>query len=137
MMGSRPVASSARVEYFIRNRNLVSPRFVRGESWRCEIEMPIHTSRLTSLLSAVSDFDCVPIHTCHILPLAMASLDGRPGVAHALRSIRRSDPLQVLHQIALLRIAESQVELPIVVIHHVKQRGESAVVVEATLLVCP
>ena len=61
-----------------------------------------------------------------------------PGVfAHALRAIRRSDPLQVLHQIALLRIAESQVELPIVVIHHLEQRGESPVVVEAALLVCP
>jgi hypothetical protein len=48
-----------------------------------------------------------------------------------------SDSLQVLDQIFLARIAEVQLEVRIVVVHHVEQGGEASVVVEAALLMRP
>jgi len=47
------------------------------------------------------------------------------------------DSLQVLDQVAFLRRVEVQVEMPIVVIHHVEQGGEASIMVEAALLVRP
>jgi hypothetical protein len=47
---------------------------------------------------------------------------------------RRSNSFQVLDQILLIAITELQVELRIVVVDHVEQRGEPSIVVESTLL---
>ena len=50
---------------------------------------------------------------------------------------RGSNSLQILDQILLVCVAEIQFELRIVVVDHVEQRGEAAVVEEAALLVRP
>jgi hypothetical protein len=49
----------------------------------------------------------------------------------------RSDSLQILDQIVLIRIAEAQIEVDIVVVDHVKQGGEPPVVEEAAFLMRP
>ena len=49
----------------------------------------------------------------------------------------RSDSLQVLDQILFVCLAEVQLEVLVVVVHHVKQRGEPPVVEEPALLVRP
>src|SRR5262249_46755848 len=59
-----------------------------------------------------------------------------PFTAFRLRH-RQSNSFQVLDQILLVGIAELQVELGIVVIHHVQQRGEPSIMVESTLLMRP
>jgi hypothetical protein len=45
--------------------------------------------------------------------------------------------LQVLNQIRLVSIAEVQLEVSIVVIHHLKQSGEASIVKAATILMRP
>ena len=48
-----------------------------------------------------------------------------------------SNPLQILDQILLVRVAEVQLEMRIIVVHHVEQGGEAPVVEEAALLMRP
>lgn len=48
-----------------------------------------------------------------------------------------SDTFQVLDQVGLVALAEVQAELLVVVIDHVEQGGEAAVMIEAALLVRP
>jgi hypothetical protein len=50
---------------------------------------------------------------------------------------RGSNAFQVFNQILLVFVAEVQVELRIVVVHHVEQRGKAPVVKEATRLMRP
>src|SRR4051812_22586378 len=57
-----------------------------------------------------------------------------PPAPRARTSLQR---LQKLHQIALLRLAQVQPEVPVVVIDDVAQGGEAAVVVVAPLAVRP
>src|SRR6266540_6098170 len=45
--------------------------------------------------------------------------------------------LQILYEVALLPRGKPQPEKPVVMIHHVEQRGEAAVVKEPALLVRP
>src|SRR5262249_47700725 len=49
----------------------------------------------------------------------------------ARRSDRRSQRLEILDEVGLLRVGQGQVEDGDVVVHHVEQRGEPAVVIEA------
>src|SRR5262249_54453790 len=48
-----------------------------------------------------------------------------------------SYPFQVLDQVALLRAAETEIEMLVVVVDDVAQRGETTIVIEAALLVRP
>ena len=45
--------------------------------------------------------------------------------------------LQVLHEVVLFLVVESELEVPVIVIEHVLERGEAPVVVEAAFLVRP
>src|SRR5438046_7664615 len=47
------------------------------------------------------------------------------------------NPLQILHKILFLLVGETQREETVVMVHHVEEGGEPAVVVEAPLLMRP
>src|SRR5574340_780975 len=51
--------------------------------------------------------------------------------------VRGSDSLQVFDQVLLVRFAEIELEVIVVVIDHIGERGKTAVVVEAALLMRP
>src|SRR5450759_3343374 len=59
------------------------------------------------------------------------------GDKYSINITRGSDTFQVLDQILLVGIAEVKLELSIVVVHHVEQRGKASIVEEPALLMRP